>query len=245
MKTKIALLWILVLLSVDSFANDRMDYSGKIVDAFLEERSPTSVIVEAINKGIFTANDYTLDLSGDPSYSLGVMLAESNKDLRGENFFIVNKENSNGLRFLLERGLDPNQKTTNDYYDLVLSAAGSCNLDAVKILLKAGAVSRSYPTVLPTVFTRDNNGANIASRSSFNIITSRLPVELDTCFNTFKFFVEIAGLDLSKNGCMGVSDIDPSGAQSRYFNYINEKYGASFSKECNKLDRDLMKKAGF
>lgn len=246
---KLLLTLSMLLTLSEAIANDKLDYSLRIGATTRAEQSPATVIIESINKGVFKPNDYLLSRDGTVNkLSLGGILAQTFLFITDPNFLEVTKENTRGLKFLLDKGLDPNQLTKDDYYNLFISASHSCNLDAVKFLISKGVnPHQSIPDkFLPTVSTRELNGANAASDSHFNYITQDLPIEQDACFNTFKYFVEEIGFDIKNHGCMAFTfpETDDK-AIVRYSNYMNSKFGPSFETECKKLDDKLMKEADF
>lgn len=246
---KLLLTLSMLLTLSEAMANDKLDYSLKIGATARAELSPASIIIESINKGIFKPNDYLLSQDGTLNkMSLAGILVQTFPFITDPNFLEVTKENARGLKFLLDKGLDPNQLTRDDSYNLLITAAVSCNLDAVKFLISKGVNPlQSIPDRdLPTVSTQELNGANAASGSQFNFITQDLPIEKDACFNTFKYFVDEIGLDIKNHGCMSFtfSDTDDK-AIVRYSNYMNLKFGPSFETDCKKLDEKQTKEAGF
>lgn len=248
MKSPLALTLLISFSNI--FANDKLDYSIKIGDAYSSEKSLTDIVIEAVNKGVFKPNDYILRRDGNGTDgTLGSTFAQTYQYITDPNFLYVNSENARGLKFLLDKGLDPNQLTNDDQYNLLISAAQSCNLEAVKLLINKGVnpLLNVPDKVFSTVTTREQNGAGAASDSHFNYITQDLSIEEDACFNTFKYFVEVVGVDIKNHGCLSFSFPEPTTnkASVRYFNYMNTKFGANFSSDCEKSDTEQMKKAGF
>lgn len=242
------IIFSILFFSLEVLANEQQKYSNRALELRFTEKSPAPLFIEAVSKGVFMPNDYLLTgggegLEGRIGSSLAYLLVDTYQETSEENLYIVNSENVKGLNFLLSKGLNANLYDKTIKESLIISAAGSCNLEAVKSLIKYGANPlRNDPEILiPKVTARFINGANNAALSPFNAYTENLPIEKDICFNTFKFFMENIGVDLKHNGCgIFISSDAVINWEDRYYKYIKNKYGPDFLTDCEKLqDKQL------
>lgn len=247
MKYKSLIFSLSLITSFSSQASLKSDYWIKIGTASRNEKSAVDIVIEAINKGIYKANDRTEDEKGNKYYTLGSVFTETYPYITDPNFFKVTSENARGLKFLLEKGLDPNQKFIEGLGSrnttLLLAAAGSCNLEAVKLLIKYGAdINASIPDKFMPVASRESNIVTEARGSNMNFITQDVSIDQDLCFQTFKFLIEDVGINIRERGCTAFSELDGRNkAIVRYFNYVNEKFGKDFTDKCYKLDDELVR----